>query len=273
MGSSWQQNKGPPAQVMRAGLEGEKVPEPWLQSAGGREMERTALQQLAGLDVGSHLSPAALAEAPNGRLHPRMAKRESRGLERVPAGERTAHGSRQGRGLSHHGHKGVMHVHTKTHIQKRDRVLARDWPKEGKKHVHLALCLKLCPFRAEGREGKGPPASCRCLEFDSWARYLGRVRPTFNAEVRLKEEERLPGIAAPVVWEGTGEVRRPWRREQRRLGSVVALMLLGRQREAVWCCKTAGRAGPVSSSLDGGGQKGPTELTASRSRERVPTRL
>lgn len=62
----------------------------------------------------------------------------------------------------------------------------------------------------------------------------------------------------------------------RQLGSVVALMLLGLQggwrepncrEKLLGYCKGAGKAGPVSSSLDGDGQKGATKLKASCSRE------
>lgn len=178
--------------------------------------------------MGSRLSPAALT----GPKWPRMAKRESRGLERVPR-QQTGKGSFPSR-----PQRGHARPYTDTYPEKRQGAGPR--PAQRRKETRPSCFVPEAVSLQSRREGRKRGASFlrpRCLEFDSWARYLGRVWPTFNTEVRLKEEERLPGIAAPVVWEGTDEVRRPWRRGQRQLGSVVALMFLGLQggcREAVW---------------------------------------
>ncbi|ETE72139.1 hypothetical protein L345_02063, partial [Ophiophagus hannah] len=180
VGSGWQQNKGPPARSR----------------PGGEESPRT-VATISRWQV-LHLARRWREQPSNRGLNrPQMADCVQECLsERAEAWK-----GRPGRGLSHHGYKGVMHVHTKTHIQERGRVLARERPKEegGKTGWEGG--------REGGRE-KGPRLLAggwpRSLEFDSWAWYLGWVRPTFNTEVRLKEEKRLPGIAAPAVWEGSG---------------------------------------------------------------------
>lgn len=137
-----------------------------------------------------------------------------------------------------------MHVHTERHPGKREGAGLR--PAQRRRKMCPSCCVWSCvPSGQEGgREKRGwllAGGRSRCSEFDSSARNLGQVRPTFNTEVRLKEKEGLPGTAAPVVWEGTGGVRRPWRREQaaRQCGRPDAPGAAGSQTAERSCLGTA----------------------------------